>query len=104
MDAADRILTEFKRIAVVGLSENPSRPSYGVASYMLEHGYTILPVNPHLRSWRSLSAWPDLASAPAPIEIVNVFRRSEAIPGVVEEAIRAGARAIWMQEGVVDPA
>lgn len=97
-----RILTEMRRIAVVGLSDNPSRPSYGVSAYMQDHGYTILPVNPRLAGWRGLPAWPDLASVPPPVEIVDVFRRSEFAGEVVEAAIRIGARAVWLQEGVVD--
>jgi hypothetical protein len=99
-----RILRDYRRIAVVGLSDDPSRPSYGVSKYMQEHGYTILPVNPKLAAWRGLPAWPDLASVPAPVEIVDVFRRGEFVGDVVDEAIRIGAKAVWLQEGVVDEA
>jgi uncharacterized protein len=102
MDTAERILREFSRIAVVGISEDPSRPSYGVSKYMHEQGYTILPVNPKLVSWNGLPAYPDLASVPKPIEVVDIFRRSDLVGAVVEEAIRAGAKAIWMQEGIVN--
>ena len=100
----EKILREFKRIAVVGISDNPGRPSYGVSSYMQEHGYTIVPVNPLLKSWRNLTAYPNLAAAPGPIEIVDIFRRSDAAGAVVDEAIRIGAKAVWMQEGVIDEA
>jgi predicted CoA-binding protein len=102
MDTAEHILREFGRIAVVGISEDPSRPSCGVSKYMHEQGYTILPVNPKLDAWNGLPAYPDLASVPKPIEVVDIFRRSELVGPVVEEAIRAGAKAIWMQEGVVN--
>lgn len=104
MRTEEQILTQYTRIAVVGLSENPGRPSYGVASYMLDHGYTIVPVNPNLRVWRGLRAYPDLASVPPPLEIVDIFRRSSAAGEVVDQAIRAGARAVWLQEGVIDEA
>jgi predicted CoA-binding protein len=98
------ILRQWRRVAVVGLSDKPSRPSYGVTEYMQRHGYTILPVNPNLTDWRGLPAYPDLASVPPPVEIVDVFRRSEHAGAVVDEAIRIGAKAVWLQEGVVDEA
>lgn len=104
MDDAERILREFTRIAVVGLSDDPSRPSYGVASYLLAQGYTIFPVNPNIRAWCGHRVWSDLASVPPPLEVVEIFRKSEAVATVVEEAVRSGARAIWMQEGVIDEA
>ena len=99
-----RVLTQWKRIAVVGLSDRSSRPSYGVTQYMRAQGYEIFPVNPLLTGWLGLPAYPDLAAAPPPIEIVNVFRRSEHVGTVVDEAIRVGAKAVWLQEGVVDEA
>ena len=99
-----RILRGMRRIAVVGLSDNPSRPSYGVTQYMQAHGYTILPVNPNLVTWRGLPAYPDLTSVPPPVEIVDVFRRNEHVGAIVDDAIRIGAKAIWLQEGVVDEA
>ena len=99
-----RILREMRRIAVVGLSDKPSRPSYGVTEYMRGHGYEIFPVNPRIESWLGLPAYPDLASVPPPVEIVDVFRRSERAGEVVDEAIRIGAKAVWLQEGVVDEA
>lgn len=97
-----RILSEMRRIAVVGLSDNPSRPSCGVTEYMQRHGYTILPVNPHLAGWRGLESYRDLRSVPPPVEIVDVFRRSEHVGAIVDDAIRIGAKAIWLQEGIVD--
>jgi len=102
MDVEERILREFRRIAVVGLSADPGSPSFGVASYMRGQGYTILPVNPNLVDWLGLTAYPDLRSVPPPVEIVDIFRKSAAAGEVVDEAVRVGAKAVWMQEGVVD--
>src|SRR5436309_13340117 len=104
MNVEETILGQFRRIAVVGLSADPSRPSFGVASSMRAQGYIILPVNPNLAEWQGLPAYPDLRSVPSPVEIVDIFRRPEAAGEVVDEAIRAGAKAVWMQEAVVDEA
>jgi predicted CoA-binding protein len=98
--AAD-ILRRFRRVAVVGLSDNPSRPSYEVASYLRGVGYDIVAVNPTLTRWRDLPAYPDLRAVPGPVEVVDVFRRSELVEPVVDDAIAIGARAIWMQDGVI---
>ena len=95
------ILRTYKTIAVVGLSSRRTRPSYGVAEYMQSAGYRIIPVNPAETAVLGEKAYPDLGSIPEPVEIVNIFRRSEFVPEVVDEAIRVGAKAIWMQEGVV---
>ena len=97
------LLRAARNIAVVGLSSNPFRPSYGVAEYMQAQGYRIIPVNPNETAVLGERAWPSLEAIPLehhPIDIVNVFRRSEYVPGIVESAIRAGAKAIWMQEGI----
>ncbi len=96
------ILTRFNRIAVVGLSDRRSRESHRVASYMQAHGYTILPINPRIDGALGVKSYPDLTSAPGPIEIVNIFRRTEHLAQVVEQAIQARARAIWMQSGLSD--
>ena len=101
---ADRItelLKTAKTIAVVGLTDSPLRPSYGVSRYMLTHGYRIIPVNPNITDWMGEKAYASLLDVPEKIDIVNVFRRSDAVPEVVEDAIRIKAPAIWMQEGVV---
>jgi predicted CoA-binding protein len=103
-DAACLIIREFNRIAVVGLSGKPWRPSYRVASYLLRQGYDVIPVNPELMEVLGREAFPDLVSAPGPVEVVDIFRRAEHIPAIVEEAIRIGARAVWMQSGLSDPA
>ncbi|MFZ0313570.1 MAG: CoA-binding protein [Candidatus Korobacteraceae bacterium] len=101
---ADRItelLKTAKTIAVVGLTDSPLRPSYGVSHYMLSQGYRIIPVNPNITDWMGEKAYASLLDVPEKIDIVNVFRRSEAVPEVVEQAIQIKAPAIWMQEGVV---
>jgi hypothetical protein len=104
---ADRItelLKTAKTIAVVGLTDSPLRPSYGVSRYMLSQGYRIIPVNPNITDWMGEKAYPSLLDVPEKIDIVNVFRRSDAVPDVVEQAIQIKAPAIWMQEGVVHEA
>jgi hypothetical protein len=104
---ADRItelLKTAKAIAVVGLTDSPLRPSYGVSHYMLSQGYRIIPVNPNITDWMGEKAYPSLLDVPEKIDIVNVFRRSDAVPDVVEQAIQIKAPAIWMQEGVVHEA
>jgi hypothetical protein len=95
------ILKSATRIAVVGHSDNPNRDSYRVGRYLAAHGYEVFPVNPNARSTAELRFYPDLASVPGPIDVVDIFRRAEAIPAVVDEAIRLGAKVIWMQEGLV---
>jgi predicted CoA-binding protein len=98
------LLRTAKTIAVVGLSDSPNRTSYGVSQYMQSRGYRIIPVNPMVTESLGEKAYPTLSEVPEKIEIVNVFRRSEFVPEVVEEAIRIGATAIWMQEGVIHEA
>ena len=95
------LLRSAKTIAVVGLSDNPARTSYGVSAYMQSQGYRIIPVNPAISEALGEKSYPTLSEVPEKIDIVNVFRRSEYVPEVVEEAIRVGVPAIWMQEGVV---
>jgi predicted CoA-binding protein len=96
------ILRTYRVIAVVGLSSSVWRPSFGVSEYMQSVGYRIIPVNPNETEVLGERAWPSLEAVPEPVEIVNVFRRSEYVSTVVRSAIQIGARAIWMQEGVVD--
>jgi uncharacterized protein len=100
-ETAARILRELRRVAVVGISDRPERDSHRVAAYLQSAGYTIIPVNPNVHEVLGLRCWPDLDAAPKPIEVVDVFRRSELVPPVVEAAIRIGAKAIWMQDGVI---
>lgn len=98
---AHDLLRTSRVIAVVGLSSKRWRPSYGVSEYMQRQGYRIIPVNPCESEVLGEKAYPDLDAVPGPVDIVNIFRRSEFVPEIVEAAIRKGARAIWMQEGVV---
>ncbi|MGE5190258.1 MAG: CoA-binding protein [Gemmatimonadota bacterium] len=98
----DRILAEARTIAVVGLSDKPERPSHVVARYLKERGYAIVPVNPAVAEVLGEKAYPSLAEVPGRVDLVDVFRKSENVLPVAEEAIRAGARFFWMQEGVED--
>jgi hypothetical protein len=95
------ILRSYRTIAVVGLSNRRFRPSYGVAEYMQKAGYRIIPVNPRESQVLGEKCYPDLNSIPEPVDIVDIFRRSEFVPEIVEAAIRKGAKVIWMQEDVV---
>jgi predicted CoA-binding protein len=101
MNRISEILHNSRTIAVVGLSGKRFRPSYGVAEYMKRAGYRIVPVNPLVNEVLGEKAYPDLDAVPEEIDIVDIFRRSEFVPGIVEAAIRKGAKVIWMQEGVV---
>ncbi len=98
------ILDHARTIAVIGLSSKRYRPSYGVAEYMKRSGYRVIPVNPNEREVLGEHSYPDLDSVPEPVDIVDIFRRSEFVPEIVEAAIRKGVKAIWMQEGVVHEA
>ena len=102
MSAEAEILSKYRTIAVVGLSGGEARESHGVSAYMQAAGYGIVPVNPAETEVLGEKAYPTVASIPATVEIVNVFRRSEAVPSVVDDAIAAGAKVIWMQEGIVN--
>src|SRR5262249_3744267 len=95
------LLRTSKTIAVVGLSNNKFRPSYDVSEYMQRHGYHIIPVNPHVTEVLGEKAFPSLIEVPEKIDIVDVFRRPEFVPAIVEDAIRIGAKALWLQETVV---
>ena len=103
-DVAARILREYRRIAVVGISDRPERDSHRVAAYLAQAGYVIIPVNPNVTQVLGERCWPSLDDAPKPIEVVDVFRRSELVEPVVDAAIRVGAKALWMQDGVVNEA
>jgi predicted CoA-binding protein len=102
-DTICMVLGMFRRIAVVGLSDKPWRESNRVAGYLLQQGYTILPVNPEIPEVFGLKSYPDLLSVPPPLEVVDIFRRKEFIPELVDMAIEAGAKAVWMQSGLDDP-
>jgi predicted CoA-binding protein len=97
-------LQAYRIIAVVGLSNHRWRASYGVSRYMQAHGYQIIPVNPNEDEVLGQKAYPSLEDVPGPFEIVDIFRRAEYVPEIVEAAIRCKARVIWMQEGVIHEA
>jgi predicted CoA-binding protein len=96
------IFDHCRTIAVVGLSSNPMRPSHGVASYMQRQGYRIIPVNPNETEVLGQRAYPALADVSEQIDLVDIFRRSEEAGHAVDEAIAIGAKAVWLQDGVVD--
>src|ERR1044072_1095608 len=99
-----RILDECKTIAVVGLSSDPLRPSHGVAGYMQKQGYRVIPVNPNETEVLGEKAFSDLSSIGEPVDLVDIFRNSAFAGEAVDEAIRIGAKAVWLQEGVIDTA
>jgi len=103
-DPAEKILKSARTIAVVGLSANPRRPSHGVARYLQRAGYRIIPVNPNVAEVLGERAYPTLGDLPGPVDVVEVFRRSEFAGAIVDEAIGIGAGAVWLQDGVVDEA
>jgi uncharacterized protein len=104
MASIPELLRSARTIAVVGLSGNRKRPSYGVSEYLQRAGYRIIPVNPQETEVLGERAYPSLEAVPEHIDIVDVFRRSEFVAEIVEAAIRVGAGAVWMQEGVADDA
>jgi predicted CoA-binding protein len=103
-DEIGKLLQKSKTIAVVGLSDSPLRPSHGVSAYLQSHGYRIIPVNPGIRGALGEKAVPSLSEVKEKIDIVDVFRRSEFVPEVVDEAIRLKLPVIWLQEGVIHEA
>ena len=103
-DEISDVLKHAKTIAVVGLSSSPLRPSYGVAAYLQTHGYRIIPVNPNINGALGEKAYASLADVPEKIDLVDVFRRPEFVPEVVDQAIALKVPAIWMQEDVVHQA
>jgi predicted CoA-binding protein len=97
-----KILTEFRTIAMVGASPNPERPSNRVFDYLAHHGYHVIPVNPTAQQILGHASYPNLSAIPERVEIVDIFRNSDEVLPIVEEAIRIGAKAVWMQEGVIN--
>jgi hypothetical protein len=100
--AGENLLRNAKTIAVVGLSSRRSRPSYGVSEYMQSRGYRIIPVNPNETEVLGEKSWASLEEIPEHVDIVDIFRRPECVPEIVDSAIRIGAKGVWMQEGVVN--
>ena len=96
------ILNNYHIIAMVGLSPDPNRPSHRVAKYLINHGYKVIPVNPDAQEILGTRSYSDMSSIPEPIEIVDIFRRSEEVMPIVDEAIKIGAKVVWMQEGVIN--
>jgi predicted CoA-binding protein len=97
-----RRLLGMSTIAVVGLSSNPARPSHGVAAYLLEHGYTVIPVNPRESTVLGQRAYESLADVPVRVDVVDVFREASAVPDIARDSIRIGARGLWLQLGVIN--
>ena len=98
----DKILKEYRNVAVVGLSPKSDRPSYRVASYLDQHGYRIIPVSPNAQQILGKTSYPNLSSIPETVEVVDIFRRADKVMPVIEEAIKVGAKAVWMQEGIIN--
>ncbi|WP_353959899.1 CoA-binding protein [Aquisalimonas lutea] len=96
-----RILADYRNVAVVGLSANWYRPSYFAAKYLLDHGYNVIPVNPVYPEILGCRSYPDLRSIPEPVDVVDIFRRPEEVPALVDEAVAIGAKVVWMQIGIV---
>ncbi|SFM79118.1 CoA-binding protein [Thermodesulforhabdus norvegica] len=99
-DEIVEILKTARTVAVVGLSDKPDRDSYRVAKYLKEHGYKIIPVNPRCSEILGEKCYPDLSSVPEKIDVVDIFRKPEAVPPIVDEAIKVGAGTVWMQLGI----
>lgn len=95
-----QILASSRVVAMVGLSANPERPSNRVARYLMGKGYKVIPVNPNEKEILGETCYPGLGSIPEPVDVVDVFRKSEDVPPIAAEAVRIGAKALWMQEGV----
>jgi hypothetical protein len=98
----ERILNQTRTIAVVGLSSDQAKAGYYVPEYLQQHGYRIIPVNPALDQALGEKAYPDLPSVPGPVDLVLIFRRSEAVPPFVDQAIEISAKAVWMQQGIIN--
>lgn len=94
------LLNASSTIAVVGASSNPTRSSHGVMARLLQLGYHVIPVNPHETDVLGQKAYPSLADVPVPIDIVDVFRRDEHLPGIADDAVKAHAKALWIQQGL----
>ena len=96
------ILTGNRIVAMVGLSDNPQRASYGVAHYLIDHGYMVIPVNPMYTEIQEQKCYPDLLAIPQKVDIVDIFRKSEEVMPFVDDAIKINAKVVWMQLGVVN--
>ena len=99
-----KILKGFRNVAMVGVSDNPEKPSNIVFKYLTLHGYNVIPVNPTAEMVCGKKCYPNLSAIPGKIEVVDIFRKSEDVPPIVDEAIKIGAKAVWMQEGIINNA
>ena len=97
-----KILKSFRDVAMVGVSANPDKPSNKVFKYLTENGYNVIPVNPTIDEVMGKKCYANLSVIPEKVEVVDIFRRSEDIPPIVDEAIKIGAKAVWMQEGIIN--
>jgi predicted CoA-binding protein len=98
------ILFRYKTVAIVGISDKEDRDSYIVGKYLIENGYTVIPVNPNITEFMGIKAYPSLLEIPGTVDVVDIFRKPEAVPEIVEHAIKKGAKVIWMQKGIVNNA
>ena len=96
------ILNKYRNIAVIGASSNPERPSYIVVDYLMKHGYHVMPVNPNEQKILGKTSYPNLSAIPEKVEVVDIFRRPEDVMPIVDEAIKIGAKVVWMQEGIIN--
>lgn len=103
MNTEEDILRNSKTVAIVGLSSTPGRASRRVGAYLKKHGYKIIPVNPDEKEVLGEVSYPDICSVPEKIDVVDIFRKPESVPPIVKEAIKCGAGAVWMQEGIINP-
>ena len=104
MSIEAEILKSSKVVAVVGLSSDPERPSYRVADFLRHNGYRVIPVNPKEKEIIGVTCYPNLTAIPEQLDVVDIFRRSEDVMPIVEDAIKIGAKVVWMQEGVINQA
>jgi predicted CoA-binding protein len=102
LDELRQILTATKTIAVVGLSDKPDRPSHTIPAYLQEQGYRIIPVNPKIAEALGEKAYASLRDIPEPVDVVEIFRKAEDVPPIVEDAIAIGAKVVWMQLGIIN--
>jgi predicted CoA-binding protein len=101
-ETIQEILNHMKTVAVVGFSPKPGRPSSDIAKYLQDHGYRVIPVNPKIEEGLGMKAYPTVAAIPEKVDLANVFRRAEDIPSVVDDAIAAGVKYLWIQLGIVN--
>lgn len=102
MSPEETILSNYHNVAIVGASSNKERPSFRVFSYLTRQGYNVIPVNPNEREIMGKTSYPDLVSIPDKVEVVDIFRSPDQVTPIVDQAIKIGAKAVWMQEGIIN--